>query len=155
MYWMAFYRGRGRFFTDTIPRIVTQSEFSHCELLRSDTEPQFGETHLCGSASVREGGVRAREITFREGRWEFCPVPWAPENAWDVIGDNAGRRYDLLGLAMTHFFNFRIHSKSRWFCSEICAHALGLSSAHSYAPGDLHRIVKEMNVVFARGCARR
>ena len=151
MVWIAFYRGHGRFLSDTVVRWVTNSEFSHCELLRSDTAPAAGQTHLCGSASVRDGGVRTKEITFREDRWEFVPVRWAPDTAWDVIRDNIGRPYDFLGLAMTHILNMRVHSRKRWFCSEICGHAIGLRAAHAYAPGDLYRVVGEMNGAYRKG----
>ena len=46
---------------------------------------------------------------------------------------------------MTQFINMRRHAAQRWFCSKLCAKALGLADPHTYAPGDLKRIVEEHN----------
>ncbi len=145
MIYLAFYRGEGRFLSDTLVQRVTRSEFSHCELFTSDTPPLPGETHLCVSAVGKHGGVCEREMTFRPGAYEFVPVPWAPADTVDRARRHMGSGYDYWGLLMTQFINMRRHAPDRWFCSKLCAKALGLADAHTYAPGDLKRIVEEHN----------
>lgn len=145
MIYLAFYRGEGRFLSDTVVQWITRSDFSHCELFESNEPPSTGETHTCVTAVGKDGGVRVKDVTFTLGRWDIVAVPWAPKDAVKRAIDRMGAGYDYLGLAMTQFFNLRRHNPDRLFCSKLCALALGLDEAHTYAPGDLKRIVEEHN----------
>ena len=145
MIYLAFYRGEGRFLSDTLVQWVTRSEFSHCELFTSDTPPCHGETYRCISAVGKQGGVCTRDITFRPGAYEFVPVPWAPKDTLERATRHMGKGYDYWGLLMTQFINMRRHHADRWFCSKLCARALGLADPHTYGPGDLKRVVEEHN----------
>lgn len=148
MIYLAFYRGEGRFFSDTVVQYITRSEFSHCEMFTSDEPPLPGETHRCITAVGKDGGVRIKDITFQPSRWEFVEVPWAPTDTISRARQNIGSGYDFWGLLMTQFLNLRRHAADKWFCSKLCAYALGLSEAHTYAPGDLKRVVTEHNRIF-------
>ncbi|MEM6407876.1 MAG: hypothetical protein AAF700_05605 [Pseudomonadota bacterium] len=86
-----------------------------------------------------------RDITFRHGAYEFLPVPWAPKDTIERARRFMGKGYDYWGLLMTQFINMRRHHPDRWFCSKLCAKAMGLADPHTYAPGDLKRIVEEHN----------
>ncbi|MCY4336760.1 MAG: hypothetical protein OXC60_19065 [Litoreibacter sp.] len=86
-----------------------------------------------------------RDITFRKGAYEFLPVPWAPRDTIERARRLMGKGYDYWGLLMTQFINMRRHNPDRWFCSKLCAKAMGLADPHTYAPGDLKRIVEEHN----------
>lgn len=145
MIYLAFYRGEGRFLSDTLVQRVTRSEFSHCELFVSDTPPRHGDTYRCISAVGKQGGVCIRDITFRPGAYAFLPVPWAPRDTFDRAARHLGKGYDYWGLLMTQLVNMRRHAPDRWFCSKLCARAMGLKDPHTYAPGDLKRIVEEHN----------
>lgn len=145
MIYLAFYRGEGRFLSDTLVQRVTRSEFSHCELFVSKTPPLAGETHRCISAAGKFGGVYIREVTFREGAYEFVPVPWAPDDTFERAARHLGGGYDYWGLLMTQCINMRRHTPDRWFCSKLCARAMGLADPHTYAPGDLKRVIEEHN----------
>ena len=94
-------------------------------------------------------------MTFREGAYDFVPVPWAPTDTLERAERYMGAGYDYWGLLMTQFINMRRHTADRWFCSKLCAKALGLADPHTYAPGDLKRIVEEHNrtYVAAQGLA--
>jgi hypothetical protein len=81
-------------------------------------------------------------------RWVFLPVLWAQDDSIDMLERELGKRYDLYGLIISQFLNFRRHRKDWWFCSEICAHALELKMPQAYAPSDLHRIVAGHNRTF-------
>ena len=145
MIYLAFYRGEGRFLSDTLVQRVTRSEFSHCELFVSELPPLPGQTHLCVSAVGKHGGVCVREMTFRPGAYEFVPVPWAPSDTFERAERHLGKGYDYWGLLMTQLVNMRRHTADRWFCSKLCAKAMGLADPHTYAPGDLKRVVEEHN----------
>lgn len=148
MIYLAFYRGEGRFLSDTLVQLVTRSEFSHCELFSSDTPPVSGETHTCITAVGKKGGVCVKDVHFRPGAYEFVPVPWAPSDTLEKAIKLLGQGYDYWGLLMTQFLNLRRHTGGRWFCSKLAAFALGMSEAHTYAPGDLKRIIEEKNKVY-------
>lgn len=148
MIYLAFYRGEGRFLSDTVVQWITRSDFSHCELFKSEEPPSLGETHTCITAVGKDGGVRIKDVTFTPGRWEIVGVPWAPADTIEKAKSFMGSGYDYLGLAMTQFINLRRHNPARLFCSKLCAIALGLGEGHCYAPGDLKRVVEEHNRVF-------
>lgn len=148
MIYLAFYRGEGRFFSDTLVKRITRSDFSHCEMFTSAKPPSPGETHKCITAVGKANGVCIKDVTFTPGRYEFVPVPWAPEDTIQRALGRMGERYDYWGLLMTQFFNLRRHTEDKWFCSKLCGWALGLSETHNYAPGDLKRIVEEHNRVY-------
>lgn len=139
---LAFYRGR-RTISDRVICAVTRSEFSHVECLADDGRAI--------SSSGRDGGVRWKSISFHPNRWEIVEVPWAPPDAVDRIATHLGSRYDFWGLLGSQLLNFRRQSNQRWFCSEICAHALGMAAPHRYSPGDLFIAVTERNDVFQMG----
>ncbi|WP_298429397.1 hypothetical protein [uncultured Jannaschia sp.] len=141
-YWVAFYRGRGTL-ADKIVRAATRSPFSHCEMIRQDTRPARGDTVTCLSASARDGGVRIKEITLEDGKWDIYAVPWARPDAWDRALAEEGRPYELWSMVLSQLFNFRRHSRDRWYCSELIAYALGLSMPHAKSPGDLMRAIHD------------
>ncbi|WP_298359096.1 hypothetical protein [uncultured Litoreibacter sp.] len=148
MIYLAFYRGEGRFLSDTLVQRITRSEFSHCELFISDRPPLPGDTYRCISAAGKHGGVYTHDVTFRAGAYEFVPVPWAPQDTFERALRHLGKGYDYWGLLMTQLVNMRRHTPDRWFCSKLCARAMGLADAHTYAPGDLKRVVEEHNRTF-------
>ena len=135
---VAFYKGSGQLF-DRLVRISTSSDISHCELVRCAGTPGEGAAGLCLSASGRDGGVREKIISFDPGKWEFVPVPWAPFDAWERGRAHLGKPYDYRALLLSHFLGFGSHARHKWFCSELCAHALGLEAPHTYSPAILHR----------------
>ena len=141
-YWIAFYRGRGRVM-DHVVRFATRSPWSHCELIRQETRPRRGDTVTCLSASGRDRGVRIKEITLEDGKWDIYEVPWAPPETWDRAAAKLGQPYELWPLFLSQLFNFRRHCRDQWFCSELIAHALGLSMPHAKSPGDLLRAVRD------------
>ncbi len=143
---LAFYKGR-RTIVDKMICAVTRSQYSHVEFLIA--EPNGLPTPSI-SASGRDGGVKERLITFDPDRWDMVRVSWAPANALDRMRNELNKPYDFLGLLGAQLFNLRRQQSGRWFCSELCAHALGLGAPHRYAPGDLKREIEERNALFAK-----
>ena len=140
-YWVLFYRGKAGRIADKIVAFATRSPYSHCELVRSATRPKPGETHLCLSASGRDGGVKCREITLGDGKWSSYEVVWARADTWDRAMSKLGQPYELWPMVFSQLFNFRRHNRGKWFCSELIAYALGLNMPHGMSPGDLLRAI--------------
>lgn len=141
---LAFYKGAGRI-SDRVIKKATRSIFSHVEML-DPARPGF-----CWSSSGRDGGVRGKSIDTKKERWEVIALPWAKGNEVDRIKAESGKPYDYLGLVGSQIFNLRRHDRDRWFCSEICAWALGLEMSQEYSPGTLYRTVNNMNRAYALG----
>lgn len=150
-YYLAFYKGTGRW-DDRLIRFFTRSAYSHVELLLAGDHDHQKRPVAAISASGRDGGVRRKEIDFRSGRWDVVPVlGWAHDDAWNFAFSKLGDGYDWLAIALTFVLPLRLQSKNRWFCSELCAHAVGLTG-QGVAPGDLLDRVKDMNAAFGIGC---
>ena len=140
---LAFYKGQ-RTFVDKVICAVTRSPYSHVEMLIGDPK---GSPTLSISSSGRDGGVRERWIEFDPNRWDIVDVPWSPQNALELMRAELSKPYDFVGLLGSQVFNLRRQQSGRWFCSEICAYALGLGAPHRYAPGDLKRQIEERNAL--------
>jgi hypothetical protein len=52
-----------------------------------------------------------------------------------------GARYDYCGLLFSQLVKLRGHDRDKWFCSEFCAHAMGLTHPQTYSPVGLWRWV--------------
>lgn len=146
---IAFYYGPGKFH-DRVVRFATRSKFSHCELVQAPATPNPGDSAPCLSSSGRDGGVREKIITFKPDRWTFVELPWAPANAWSVAQAELGKPYDYYAMIWTHLLNFRGEDREKWFCSELCAHALGMGMPNVYSPGDLYRALEDQGDVAGR-----
>ena len=145
--YLALYKGRkdGRGlkvwsarFADWVIRTITRSPYSHCEIAIS--HPRDG-LFDCYSASARDGGVRIKTMPLPSDKWDLIELPRSVAvSASRLYQHTHGSGYDWPGalgavLKLTH-------SKRRWFCSEWCAAAIGLSDAHKYTPASLARAVK-------------
>jgi hypothetical protein len=136
---------------DAAIRFWTRSDYSHVEMLdisQSQWKRDVFEA-VAASSSWRDGGVRSKTIEFKVAHWDFVGLPWAPVNAMKVVQAEIGAGYDYWGLIMSQILDFRQQQANRWFCSEICAHALGFAAPHKYSPGSLFTKVLDVN-----GCRR-
>ena len=137
----AFYKGTKTGLAGIYNRLVRwidKGQFSHCELIFSDG--------LSASASYMDGGVRFKQINFDPALWDFIDLPPEKEAAarqW--FRDHLGQGYDLAGNI--HFILGPVSdSKSKWFCSEAAAAALGMDDPWRYGPNGL------ATVLWDRGC---
>ncbi len=144
---LAFYIGNGDLVNRTI-RAVTRGRESHVEFLLLEHIPQrFPQVARAISSSARDGGVREKEITFKKGQWAFVEVPWAPPDAYYRIQEHIGKPYDFMGLFLCQLFNFRRQNDQKWWCSEICAHALNLPNPHRFSPSELRLELEAINQI--------
>ena len=149
---LAFYKGEGTVF-DRIVRRVTQSPYSHVELVEMDFRASFvlskhkAMTARAISASPRDGGVREKIIRFERDHWDFLPLGLLSEDAekvWNRAASASGP-YDFTGILVNFATPFRWQSEGRWFCSELIGHALRFPNPHLLAPGDVYRWVEGFN----------
>jgi hypothetical protein len=116
-------------------RKVTQSPYSHCEILFSDG--------MSASASFTDHGVRFKKIDYEPEHWDVIDLPSelfeARARQWFTEHD--GDPYDLLGNV---YFLFSLigGDKDKWFCSEALGAALGLPEPWRFDPGTLYEAVK-------------
>jgi hypothetical protein len=89
--------------------------------------------------------VRFKWFEFDPVLWDFVDLPDAltlPALAW--FDAHEGQGYDLLGNV--HFVLAPIgDDKSRWFCSEAVAAALGMPDPARFDPGTLYAALKFLN----------
>jgi hypothetical protein len=57
------------------------------------------------------------------------------------IRDYLGARYDYAGLMLSQVLAFGRHNPDKWFCSEICAAALGLPNPQRVSPQFLFDVI--------------
>jgi hypothetical protein len=126
---LALYKAPGDLYDKAI-RVWTRSPYSHCELVLPDGR--------FASSSPRDGGVRAKLIEPDSQAWDFVPLPWVREEVVEeLLQTEQGAGYDWVGILGSQILPVGIQSPSRWFCSEFCAHVIGLEQPQRYSPGSL------------------
>ncbi len=140
---LAFYKGRGSTWwyrvQDMLIRFATRSGYSHVELIEGRAE--LGASFVCLSSSGRDGGVREKRITLKPESWDLVTLSADPEPVAAYIRDRIGARYDYLGILLSQIFALSRHDAAKWFCSEICAAALGMANAQRMSPQALYDMV--------------
>lgn len=136
---LAFYHGRGarrwHRVQDAAIRFYTKSRYSHVELIAGRAE--YGQLATCLSSSGRDGGVREKRIRLDRSQWELVTLSIDPERPERFIRDRIGAGYDYRGILLSQLIPGRRHNPDKWFCSEICAEAIGLAQGWRYSPGRL------------------
>lgn len=140
---LAFYKGRGTSFwhrvQDALIRFATRSDYSHVELIEGPAE--HGAEAVCLSSSGRDGGVRVKPILLKPESWDLVEMPDQPAEIGQFIRDRVGARYDYVGIVLSQILSLGRHSPDKWFCSEICAAALGMPNAQRMSPQALYDVV--------------
>lgn len=140
---LAFYKGRGKSWWQRVQdwaiRFATRSPYSHVELIEG--RAALGKETLCLSSSGRDGGVREKIIPLNPDHWDLVELEDQPEEIGDFIRQRSGARYDYLGIVFSQIFSLGRHNPDKWFCSEICAAALGMPNAQRMSPQALYDVV--------------
>lgn len=123
---LALYKAKGTL-VDRLIRLVTNSKYSHCELVING---------FCCSSSIRDGGVRAKKIYLDQTKWDVLEIEGDDAAAWDWFALHAKEGYDWLG-AFRFALPFLRHRKGKWFCSEACSAALRIPQPESFSPKTL------------------
>lgn len=144
MIYLALYKGRTggrhprRLFArlqDRIIRRLTRSPYSHCEIaIALSNRPAH---YRCYSSSPRDGGVRSKEMPLPPEKWDLLPLHQTEARRIARHYQlTAGAAYDWRGIIGTVFPRIG-QSRSKWFCSEWCAAALGLPEPGRQTPQSL------------------
>jgi hypothetical protein len=140
---LAFYKGRGETrwqrLQDAAIRLATRGRYSHVELIAGSS--LHGDNACCLSSSGRDGGVREKRILLKPESWDLVELRVDPNEPVGFIRDRLGAGYDYTGILFSHVLAFGGHDESRWFCSEICAAAMGLKNPQRISPQMLFEIV--------------
>lgn len=129
---LAFYKGPGNW-TDKLIRYWTESKYSHCEIVING---------LWYTSSWYDGGVRRLQLDYNPDNWDFIELTGYDESVViDFYHNTKGMPYDLKGIILSQILPLNKNSKAKWFCSEWCATALGLSIT-LISPEKLYNIFK-------------
>ena len=100
-----------------ITRLVQKGPYAHvthCEAIHA--EHADGSVTIA-SASLRDGGVRAKRAKLNPAHWQIVDVPqWDVERSIDFLAETKGLKYDLRGAIATVFLGSE--DRKRWFCNE-------------------------------------
>lgn len=140
---LAFYKGRGETLgqrmQDAVICLVTRGRYSHVELISG--RAQHGHLAHCFSSSGRDGGVREKPILLSHNNWDLVELNLDPTAPTKFISDRIGAKYDYSGILLSQFLAFGRHNPDKWFCSEICAAALGFPNPQRVSPQFLFDVV--------------
>lgn len=122
--------------------LFTRSKYSHCELVITEQNLTLNDVLSrlsldCYSSSVRDGGVRKKEMMLKKERWDIVKISADKQKAIDAFNDCNGQKYDFLG-AIKGVIPFFPQSKNRWYCSEIVAFSLGFEKKAGKTPQSLY-----------------
>ena len=122
-----FYKGPARLF-DRLIRFCTGSRYSHVEIVINS---------MAYGADAWTGRVRCRFVGgFNPDHWDAVAVECRQTLTW--LGQQLDKRYDWLGIF--GFACFGVQDMSRWYCSGLCARAIG-DATNPISPGKLYEIV--------------
>jgi len=127
----AFYKASGTLL-DKLIRFWERGRYSHVEVVLAD----LGNCQYTVASSVPFVGVRIATIALPASDWDVVDAPGdvSEVRAWFMARNGAG--YDYLGL-----FGFVLRrvvgEKSKYFCSEAIATALGMSEPWRFDPNGL------------------
>ncbi|PVX40516.1 hypothetical protein C8D76_10389 [Pasteurella langaaensis DSM 22999] len=132
---------------DWLTRNLTRGKYSHCEIAikrqrwLSGSHYEHEIVYDCYSSSIRDGGVRCKQIDIDSGKWDLIPLKDVTEQQIKQYFEKTkGKKYDWLGaIGVVLKCN---QDKRKYFCSEFCAESLGFGEAWRFSPNDLSAILK-------------
>ncbi|HDR1408558.1 TPA: enoyl-CoA hydratase [Pasteurella multocida] len=144
--YLALYKGRKKGkdltallarFSDWLTRKLTKGEYSHCEIVFVNNG-----SLLCYSASIRDGGVRKKEMTLDSEKWDLIKLERVTESqVRRYFEKTKGAKYDWWG-AIGIVLGVK-QKRSKFFCSEWCFNAIkGSDQGWRFSPNDLSVIFK-------------
>ncbi len=127
-----FFKAKKGRWDDKLIAFWTRSEYSHCEIEHNG--------YRYGSNPAKKGKIMkwARSEPSKK-YWEMVDIDLDPKKLEEFINKTNGAKYDWLGIFLSQFLPFKIHSKKRYFCSEWIAEALGYKKPHTYSPQKLYK----------------
>jgi uncharacterized protein YycO len=145
---VAFFKGRHpgiKRWLGVMTKWWTDGPYSHAELVVGETPD--GKS-ICWSSTYLDRGVRQAELELNPADWDvrelrLTSAEQAAALAW--FEQHAGEPYDVLGL-LGFVWRREEGAKSKWFCSEAVAAALGWPEAWRFDPNTFAAILKPVQV---------
>ena len=157
--YLAFYKYRRSWrkepvkaLADAVTRFLTKGEYSHCEIVIKRLAFTRGHHYEletvwdCYSSSLRDGGVRCKQINVRDmSKWDLVPIEGVTEAQIKAyFNRTAGKKYDWWG-ALGVVLGIK-QKRSKYFCSEWCFNAIYNSEdGWRFSPNQLASIFKRGN----------
>ena len=113
--------------------------YSHVELILEHAE--HNRTAVCLSVSGRDGGLREKRISLRPESWDLVSMDVDADGPRRFIQSHLGAGYDYAGILLSQVLALGRHNPGKWFCSELCAAALGFPNPQSVSPQFLFDVV--------------
>ena len=120
----------------------TQEVHSHIELI-IDTNLDFSKPKKSYSSSIRDKGVRSKDILFKADRWDIHELKADEDYALRVFKHWEGAPYGWSDLVMQHVLRLPLRNNAL-ICSELCLLMLGVdnSIANTLNPGQAFKYCK-------------
>jgi len=114
---VAFYKHRGSWL-DKLIRLWTFGPYSHTELIGPD-----GSLY---SADPRLNKVRVlTNYDVTNGHWDIVYLDdLDSDKAIKFVTSQLNKEYDWRGIFLSQVLRLKLHSRNKWFCSELCFVAL-------------------------------
>ena len=120
------------------------ADATHCEIILGRSET--GESIIGSATMIPENkvtgrnGVRIKSVTLAAEHWRVYLIPYSDrKRALAFFQKEDGKPYDLFG-AIASAVNIFIAKADSWFCSKICAEALGLVDGGQFTPAELEAV---------------
>ena len=120
----------------------TREKYSHVELI-IDPDLDLSEPKRSYSSSIRDKGVRSKEILFKTDHWDIHELKADENYALDTFKRWEGAPYGWSDLFMQHVLRLPLRNNAI-ICSELCLLMLGVDSsiANSLNPGQAFKYCK-------------
>ena len=100
-----------------LTRLVQKGPYGCVTHVEAIHEEHADGSVTIASASLRDGGVRAKRTTLDPLHWWIVDVPqWGVERSVALLASTNGMPYDMRGAIATAFLGSQ--DSARWFCNE-------------------------------------
>ena len=157
---IAFYKGKDKKpfyrFLGILVFLWTWGKYTHVELIDDRAGIDKPDNWNWYSASgITEGVVRMKRVVYIEDHWDVWNIDDIDtELVVNYFKTQDGKGYDWVGIMFNQFLPLRLHSKDKWFCSEIVTRAIQVSSQighelkpYNTSPIRLYKYLKELNII--------
>ena len=136
--------------SDWLTRKLTKGAYSHCEIAVERMEFTSGDhyehevVYDCYSSSIRDGGVRCKQIDVTDStKWDLVPLDCPTSQITAYFARTQGKKYDWWG-AIGIVFGIK-QKRSKYFCSEWCFNAIhSTEEGWRFSPNQLAAMFKDI-----------
>jgi len=157
---IAFYKGKSEqtfyMILEVLIFIWTWGKYTHVELI-DDRSGINNPNHWnwYSASGLTEGIVRMKNVKYKPEDWDIWNVDSIDiESVIRYFDIQDGKAYDWVGIMFNQFIPLRLHSKDKWFCSEIVTRAIQVSSQighelkpYNTSPIKLYKYLYKHNII--------